>query len=106
MPDWPKKVMFASGLRPDWNSGGHAVKETPKKHTHVQISAGGLEDSNIEAVNPFPKDSLKFCTITEDELKRGGQRAKCDPSRRNEVVLISNYLIKFLMLEYSSCLFN
>ena len=81
-----KKVKFASGLLPDGNSAGHAaVKETLKKQTHVQISAGGLEDSDAEAVNPFNKDSLKSRSITEDELKKGTLTAKRDLSRRNEV---------------------
>lgn len=50
-----KKVTFASGLRSDWNSGRDMRKELPKKQTLVQISVGGLDDSDAEAVNPFPK---------------------------------------------------
>jgi len=60
-------------------------KEHPKKRTHVQISAGGLEDSDAEAVNPFPSKSSKSRTLTEDELVEGSQRAKRDLSRRNDV---------------------
>ena len=71
--------MFASGLCPDWNSETHTV--TKGKHTHVQISTGGLKDSDTEAVNPFPTGSSKPLTITED--KKGG--AQRDLSHWNEV---------------------
>ena len=70
--------MFASGLRPDWNSEDPVPK---RKRAHVQIFAGGLEDSDTEAVNPFPTGSSKSLTVTED--KKGG--AQRDLSRRNEV---------------------
>lgn len=88
-----KKVTFASGLVPDWNSKGNAAKETLKKRTHVQISAGGLEDSDAEADNPFHnfKDRSKAHSITEDELKKGTLTAKRDLSRRNEVCIYSNF---------------
>lgn len=82
-----KKVTVASGLLPDWNSRGDAVKESPKKRTNVQISAGGLEDSDAEAVNPFPKVSSKV--VTEDELTKGSQTTKHDLSHRNEVRICS-----------------
>jgi hypothetical protein len=49
-----------------------------------------LEDSDAEAVNPFPK-ALKSHTITEAELKKGSQTAKRDLSRRNEVCIYFDF---------------
>lgn len=92
-----KKVTFASGLVPDWDSEGHAVKESLKKWTHVQISAGGLEDSDAEAVNPFPEGPLKSHSIAENELKKGTLTAKRDLMRRNDVFILNlSYLTAFL----------
>ena len=78
-----KKVAFASGLCPDWNSGSDMRKGHPKKRTDVQILVGGLDDSDVEAVNPF--STSKSSTLTEEDLAKVGQRAKCDPSHRNDV---------------------
>jgi hypothetical protein len=50
---------------------------------HVQISAGGLDDSDAEDVNPYP--SSKSRTLTENEVTEGAQKAKRDSLRRNEV---------------------
>jgi hypothetical protein len=88
------KVTFASGLRPDWNSGGDVV-ERRKKQTHVQISVGGLGDSDAEAVNPFP--SPKSHTLTEDALPDIGEEPKLErnPSRRNDVNTTSTLSIVF-----------
>jgi hypothetical protein len=77
-----KQVTFASGLRPDWNKKN---KEHPKKQTHVQISAGGLTDSDTEDVNPFPSSKLKSLTPTNEEVTAGAQKTKRDLSRRIEV---------------------
>ncbi|KDR66446.1 hypothetical protein GALMADRAFT_232506 [Galerina marginata CBS 339.88] len=81
-----QKVTFASGLLPDWTAEADL---TVKKRTHVQISAGGLEDSDAEGDNPFPPSSKPGPhTITEEELTKGAQQAKRDHSRRNELVSI------------------
>ncbi|KIM39261.1 hypothetical protein M413DRAFT_29440 [Hebeloma cylindrosporum] len=80
-----KTVTFASGLRPDWNT---MIKEPVKKQTRVEISAGGLEDSDAEAVNPFPESRTHTGTLAEEELTKGAQKATRDSSRRNELVSI------------------
>ena len=56
-----------------------------RENTHM--SRFQLVDLKIsaEAVNPFPKNSMKSHTITKDELEKGTQSAKRDLSRRNEV---------------------
>ena len=68
-----KQDTFASGLRPDWNPGDNKIKERSKKQTYVQISAGGLADSDAD-VNPYPVS--KSLTVTEEELSEGAQKAK------------------------------
>ena len=88
------KVTFASGLRPDWNSGpGDVNKENHKKQTHVQISVGGLGDSDAEAVNPFPSPK------SQDDLRdiQVGEEAKLerDPSQQNDVNTTSTLSIVF-----------
>jgi len=59
--------------------------------------AGGLEDSNVEAVNPFPLPSeLKHpCTLMEDELTKGAQTATRDLARWNKASTFSDFFIKF-----------
>jgi hypothetical protein len=44
------KTAFTSGLRPGWDDNNKNLENS----THVQILAGGLDDSDAEAVNPFP----------------------------------------------------
>ena len=78
-----KQDTFTSGLRPDWNSGDNKIKERSKKQTYVQISAGGLADSDAEDVNPYPVSKSR--TVTEEELSEGAQKAKHDLSRKNKV---------------------
>ena len=91
--DGRKQVTFTSGLRPDWKSGSNTH---PKKLTHVQILAGGL-DSDVEDIKPLPSSSSKsrMCTLSEEEVTKGARNAKCDLSCRNEVniclTLIENY---------------
>jgi len=75
-----------SGPLPDWDSGAESVKEPVKKRKHIQISAGGLDDSDAEGVNPFPSPSKPGPhTLTEEELTKGAQKANRDLSRINEV---------------------
>ncbi|KAF8812151.1 hypothetical protein BYT27DRAFT_7252111 [Phlegmacium glaucopus] len=72
-----QKVTFASGLLPDWNLEADLIKEPVKKQMHVQILAGGLEDSDAEGVNLFPPSSKPGPhTLTEEELTKGAQQAK------------------------------
>ncbi|KAF8877447.1 hypothetical protein CPB84DRAFT_1852653 [Gymnopilus junonius] len=67
-----QKVTFASRLLPDWNEEANSIKEPAKKQTHAQISASGLEDSDAEAINPFPLPSKPGPhTLTEEELTKG-----------------------------------
>lgn len=71
------------------------IKEPANRQTYVQISAGGLDDSDAEAVNPFPlpsKPSLR--ALTEEELTKGAQKAKRDFSRTNEVSTLFDLLSK------------
>lgn len=71
------------------------IKEPAEMQTHVQISAGGLEDSDAEAVNPFPPSSKPgLYTLTEDELNKGARKAKRDLSRKNEVNTLFYFLSK------------
>ena len=91
--DGRKQVTFTSGLHPDWKSGSNTH---PKKSTHVQISAGGL-DSDVEDIKPLPLSLSKSRTrmLSEEEVTKGAQNAKYDLSRRNEanicLTLIKNY---------------
>lgn len=57
----------------------------PKKSTYVQISAGGLEDSDVEDVMPLPSSKFLTHTLSEDDVTNGARNAKRDLSRRNEV---------------------
>jgi len=73
---------FASGLLPD--SGHHAAKERSNKASRgVVVSAGGLEDADADAVNPY---STQGDTRSEDPRKitRSGN-LKRDLSRQNTV---------------------
>lgn len=67
----------------------------PKKSTYVQISAGGLEDSDVEDVKPHPSSKSRTHVLSEDEVTKGARNAKRDLSRRNEVniclTLIENF---------------
>ena len=87
-----KKVTFASGLHPDWKFGGNTH---PKKSTHVHISAGGLEDSDVEDVKPLPSSKSRMRKLSEEEVTEGARNAKRDLLRRNEVsiclILIENF---------------
>ncbi|KAF7762481.1 hypothetical protein Agabi119p4_9074 [Agaricus bisporus var. burnettii] len=75
-----KTMIFASGLRPDLDHG----KKTQDNPTHIQISAGGLNDSDVEDVNPF-SPSLQSRRIVEPK-KKGTQKSERDFSRRNEMI--------------------
>jgi hypothetical protein len=89
-----KTVSFATGLRPGWNAKSADatvnLKEPQKKlrQAHVEILAGGLEDSDIEGPNPFPQVPQTRKTITEKELRDGSNMEKRNTSRRNEVCIL------------------
>ena len=53
----------------------------PKKSTYVQISAGGLEDSDVEDVKPHPSSKSRTHVLSEDEVTKGAWNAKRDLSR-------------------------
>lgn len=55
----------------------------------VQISTGGLEDSDIEDVNPFASPPNYSHTLTVAGLTKGAHNAKQDHSRQNEVIYAS-----------------
>ena len=75
--------MFASGLHQDWES---AIKECPKTQApHVQISAGGLEDSDAEDVNPYSTSKSRTLNMRENKVAEGAEKVKRDFSRQNEV---------------------
>jgi hypothetical protein len=74
----------------DWNSGGDTRKEHPKKQTHVQISVGGLDDSDAEAVNPFPTPKPESSMLTEEDRDLVQGR---DLSRQNDVNISISILI-------------
>ena len=96
-----KTVSFATGLRPGWNSKADAtIKEPLRKlqQTHVEISAGGLEDSDIEGPNPFPLvPQVSRKVITERELTDGSKIARRDVSWRNDVRIFFSLLKSFLI---------
>lgn len=86
-----KHVAFAaaSGLRSDWNEKSRADKAAPRKHASasVEITAGGLNDSDIDDTNSYAKDaagSLK-ASITEEQLEEASKNATRDVSRKNNV---------------------
>jgi len=45
-----KMDTVAYSLLPDWNK---TPGPTRKKHSHIDVTAGGLEDSDADTVNPF-----------------------------------------------------
>lgn len=79
------------------------IKEPAKKQAHVQILAGGLEDSDAEAVNPFPLLSkLGPHTLTEEELTKRSQQVRQNPSHQNKASTFFHFLMKILMqIQYS-----
>jgi hypothetical protein len=72
-----KKTAFASGLCPGWDNG----KNSTNNHTHVEISAGGLSDSNADAVNPFLQP-VQPDLVTK---KKGTSKFMRNYLRQNEV---------------------
>lgn len=81
-----QKVTLASGLLPDWNLDTELIKKPVKKRTHIQISVGGLNDSDAEGVNPFPSPSKPGPhTLAEEELTKGVLKANRDLPCINEV---------------------
>ena len=90
-----QKVPLASGLLPDWNSDAESIKGPVKKRTHIQISVGGLDDSDAEGVNPFPSPSKPGPhTLAEEELIKGAPKANRDLSGINEVSSFSLTSVK------------
>lgn len=96
-----KTVTFATDLHPGWNDKANAtVKETQKKvqEAHIEISAGGLEDSDIEGPNPFlgTQDSESHEVITMEKAMAA--------RKKNAIPLvIMRYVIgKFFSLSYIS----
>ena len=83
-----KQITFASSLRPDWKTGRN-TKENSKKSAFVTISAGGLDDSDVQDVNLFrlevPPSKSRTHALSEEEVTEGAQKAKRDLSRQNEV---------------------
>ena len=88
-----KMDTHASGLLPDWNKTPEPTRATEKKRSYIAVTAGGLEDSDADAVNPFTDNdaaptSRKPQTQPDTFVRR-------DLSRRNEV---SAYLSKVMSL--------
>ena len=78
-----KMDMQASGLLPDWNKTPGPSRATQKKRSHIEVTAGGLEDSDADAVNPFiDKDAAPTSKKPQTQPDTILQR---DLSRRNEV---------------------
>jgi len=46
-------VTFATGLCPDWNTKRERTRSETQQTVQVQVLSGGLEDSDVEAINPF-----------------------------------------------------
>ena len=62
---------------------------------HIQISVGGLDDSDAEGVNPFPSPSKPGPhTLAKEELTKGAPKANRDLSRINEVSSFSLTSVK------------
>ena len=62
--DWydDRTVMFASGLRPDWKSGGNTIKDHPKKSSHVQFWPVDLKIQMQKMLNHSLQPSLVHIT--------------------------------------------
>lgn len=86
-------IAYTSGLLPDSNSEHRTAKEHSKKaSSHVIVSAGGLEDDDADAVNPF---STKRDACSEDPRKIPDSRnLKRDLSRQNTVGFQFFHLIR------------
>jgi len=83
MTDCDRTITLASGLLPDWNKAPEPTKATWKKRSHVEVTAGGLEDSDADAVNPFANEDA---ASTSGKLQtQPNTTVKRDLSRRNEV---------------------
>jgi len=50
-----KTNTFASGLLPDWNKVVTDKAAPQKNHSRLQVVEGGLDDSDTDATNPFPR---------------------------------------------------
>jgi hypothetical protein len=48
---------------------------------HVQISAGGLDDPDVEDVNPYSASKSRTLNMRENEVAEGAEKAKRDFSR-------------------------
>jgi hypothetical protein len=63
------------------------VKKVPQKPPHtVQVDHRGIEDSDIEDVNPFDEPFPRK-TITDEKVTQYNKNAKRDRSRQNAVCL-------------------
>ena len=72
----------ASGL-PDWNKTPGPSRATQKKHSHIEVTASGLKDSDADTVNPFTdKDAAPTSKKTQTQPDTILQR---DLSHQNEV---------------------
>jgi len=77
-----KDVAYASGLLPDWNA--RPANNGPKKSSRqVDISCGGLEDDDADAINPYSAEKDNHSKA----LKKVVEVGKRDLSRQNEVRL-------------------
>ena len=71
------------------------MKKLPKKHTNFQIPAGGLDDSDVDDENQFPKESRKKFVTETILLITGSEIAQRDFSRKNEVCTLFSFQIDF-----------
>lgn len=63
------------------------VKKVLRKPPHtVEVDHRGIEDSDIEDVNPFD-ETFPRKMITDEKLAQDSKNAKCDQSRQNTVCL-------------------
>ena len=77
-----KDVAYASGLLPDWNA--RPANNGPKKSSRqVDISCGGLEDDDADAINPHSAEKDNHSKA----LKKVVEVGKRDLSCQNEVHL-------------------
>jgi hypothetical protein len=64
-----KAITYASGLRCDWND--HAADSKKSLYSNINISFGGLEDEEANAVNPYLPQRDDQSKATKKVLEAG-----------------------------------
>ena len=78
-----KTNTYTLELLPDWNKV--TKKPAPKKRSQVEVAAGGLDDSDAAAINPFSSQDTSKAQKPQTKSSSKVVTLKRDLSRQNEV---------------------